>query len=440
MVHGGELGVLTTEPCPAAASAGPEARLSQSAVVPGPRRPARARLLDTKTTVNGLPAHILLVQAIVVLLPLAALLLVLSALWPAARAKLAGPNAILAILVVILVPITTDAGGWLERRVASTPAVRTHAELGDTALWVAIPVAALALLVWWRRRESLASQTAGTDSGAVATRRHTFLAPASTAVTVVLSVLAAGAAFYDIYRIGDSGAQASWQGQFSVTPAPALPAPDAWLGRPDREAPHPGDVSAGLSKLASTGPRAGSRLARAVDDHRQSTRVAHPTMPSGRKRFAFYGRTSTTRYQDCVSSRGWQQYMGRTPRHRSEPDHHCLLRRRHLTPHSLATETPGPPTCCPRSPARTRKDATVVGLEHRRAHCLTARGQPNTEWAPGSSQGPSPSRGSRAHQPQVPRTVRVCGQPRPRLVPHSLPCDLRQPWAFLPCVRRCGAH
>ncbi|GLY38232.1 hypothetical protein Amsp01_042560 [Amycolatopsis sp. NBRC 101858] len=180
------------------------------------------------TTVNGLPAHILLVHAIVVLLPLAALLLVLSALWPAARAKLAGPNAILSVLVVALVPITTDAGEWLERRVASTPLVRTHTELGDTALWVAIPVAVLALVVWWRRRESLASQAADTNSAAVTTRRRTFLAPASTAVTVVLSVLAvvaAGATFYDIYRIGDSGAQASWQGQFSTTPAPRGPRP-----------------------------------------------------------------------------------------------------------------------------------------------------------------------------------------------------------------------
>ncbi|WP_328457929.1 MULTISPECIES: hypothetical protein [unclassified Amycolatopsis] len=186
------------------------------------------------TTVNGLPAHILLVHAIVVLLPLAALLLVLSALWPAARAKLAGPNAILAVLVVVLVPITTDAGEWLERRVASTPAVRTHTELGDTALWVALPVAVLAVVVWWRRRESLQDQAADTTSAgstsagstAVATRRRTFLAPASTAVTTVLSVLsiaAAGATFYDIYRIGDSGAQASWQGQFSATPTPRGP-------------------------------------------------------------------------------------------------------------------------------------------------------------------------------------------------------------------------
>jgi hypothetical protein len=161
------------------------------------------------TTVNGLPAHVLLVHAIVVLLPLSALLLVITALWPAARAKLAGPNAILAVLVVILVPITTDAGEWLERQVARTPLVRTHTELGDTAIWVAIPVAVLALLVWWRQRET------GAES------RRTYLGPTSEAVTVVLAVLsiaAAGAAVFDIYRIGDSGAQASWQGQFGTAP------------------------------------------------------------------------------------------------------------------------------------------------------------------------------------------------------------------------------
>ncbi|WP_410574750.1 hypothetical protein [Amycolatopsis sp. cmx-4-61] len=181
------------------------------------------------TTVDGLPAHILLVHAIVVLLPLAALLLVLSALWPAARGKLAGPNAVLSVLVVVLVPITTDAGEWLERRVASTPLVRAHTELGDTALFVAIPVTVLALVVWWRHREHLrtgATKTAGADPASTATRRRTFLAPASTAVTAliaVLAVMAAGAAVYDIYRIGDSGAQATWQDQFSSAPASRAP-------------------------------------------------------------------------------------------------------------------------------------------------------------------------------------------------------------------------
>ncbi|WP_116206823.1 DUF2231 domain-containing protein [Amycolatopsis circi] len=197
------------------------------------------------TTVNGLPAHILLVHAIVVLLPLSALVLVLTACLAPVRRRLAGANAILSVLVVILVPITTNAGEWLERRVARTPLVRAHTEIGDTAIWVAIPVAVLALALWWRQREAgTAAVNAGASAaggaavaaasadgaaavsgaGAAAKNgRRNFLAPASKAVSVtliVLSVLAAGAAVYDIVRIGDTGAQASWQGQFQQNPAP----------------------------------------------------------------------------------------------------------------------------------------------------------------------------------------------------------------------------
>ncbi|TCC08455.1 DUF2231 domain-containing protein [Kribbella soli] len=154
-------------------------------------------------TVNGLPAHVLLVHAIVVLLPLAAALLVLTALWPPARRRLAGPNAILSVLVVVLVPITTSAGEWLESRVSPNPLIHRHAELGDTAIYAAIGVAALAVILWWRQRESTGRTPA----------KRTFLAPASkvfTAALTVVAVLVAGAAMYDVVRIGDSGAKASW--------------------------------------------------------------------------------------------------------------------------------------------------------------------------------------------------------------------------------------
>lgn len=181
------------------------------------------------TTLNGLPAHILLIHAIVVLMPLSALLLVLSVVWTGVRRKLALTNVILAVVSLILVPITTDAGEWLQNRVASTAVLRDHAELGDTALAVAIPLAVLAIIVWWRGREMDALTSSADDVHAsapnsggtkVLTRRRAFMLPTSSAVTVavlVLSVLASGAAVYDIYRIGDSGAKASWQGQFSPT-------------------------------------------------------------------------------------------------------------------------------------------------------------------------------------------------------------------------------
>src|SRR4051794_38395489 len=109
------------------------------------------------STINGLPAHVLLVHAIVVLLPLSAVLLVLTALWPAARRRLAGLNALLSLLVLVLVPITTEAGEWLENHVTESELVERHTELGDTALWVALPLAAMALMVWWRDRESRAA-------------------------------------------------------------------------------------------------------------------------------------------------------------------------------------------------------------------------------------------------------------------------------------------
>lgn len=153
-------------------------------------------------TVNGLPAHVLLVHAVVVLLPLSALLLVLTALWPAIRRRLAGPNAILSVLVVALVPLTTSAGEWLESRVPPTAALHSHTELGDSAIFYALPIAALALVVWWRDRESRAGDG-----------RRTFLAPLSTLVTGIVAALAlvvGAAGVYGIYRIGDSGARAAW--------------------------------------------------------------------------------------------------------------------------------------------------------------------------------------------------------------------------------------
>ena len=171
------------------------------------------------STVNGLPAHILLVHAVVVLLPLAAFLLVLTAVWPSARRRLAGPNAILAVGVAGLAPITSEAGEWLEQRVASTDLIHQHAEWGDTAILFAIPITVLALVVWWRQRE-----TTGEVPARVSGR--TYLAPRSAAVTrvvVVLAVVAAAAASYGAYRIGDSGAKASWTGNFSTAPVEGGP-------------------------------------------------------------------------------------------------------------------------------------------------------------------------------------------------------------------------
>lgn len=43
------------------------------------------------STINGLPAHVLLVHAVVVLVPLTAIMLVLAAFWPSARRRATQP-------------------------------------------------------------------------------------------------------------------------------------------------------------------------------------------------------------------------------------------------------------------------------------------------------------------------------------------------------------
>ncbi|WP_027343122.1 DUF2231 domain-containing protein [Hamadaea tsunoensis] len=159
------------------------------------------------TTINGLPAHILLVHAIVVLLPLSAVLVLLTAVWPAARARLALSNLVLSLVTLALVPLTTDAGEWLIARVPRSAALHEHAQAGENAIYAAIPVAVVAAVIFARTREWGAK----------------ILAPSSTVVTavvMVLATLAAGGACYDIYLIGDSGARAAWVGKYSSEPHP----------------------------------------------------------------------------------------------------------------------------------------------------------------------------------------------------------------------------
>jgi VanZ family protein len=146
------------------------------------------------SVINGLPAHILFVHLIVVLAPLTAVLAIVSAVWPAARRRLVWLVLALALVVLVTTPLTTEAGEWLEHKVGESPAVETHAELGDTMLYFAIALlVAAALLVFLHVRES---------RGTV----NTVVAVAIAAVVVLASV----ATTVQVYRIGDSGSRAAW--------------------------------------------------------------------------------------------------------------------------------------------------------------------------------------------------------------------------------------
>ncbi|NNH75773.1 hypothetical protein HLB23_38990 [Nocardia uniformis] len=157
--------------------------------------------LSGPTTFNGLPAHVLLVHALVVLVPLTAALLIVSAVWAAARRRLVWLTAVLAAVVVALTPLTTEAGEWLAQRVGSTPEVEKHIELGGSTLYFVIPllVVAVLLLLWhWREQRG-----ATVGKGVVS-------------IFIVLAIVAGVAASVHIYRVGDSGTRAVWGGITAV--------------------------------------------------------------------------------------------------------------------------------------------------------------------------------------------------------------------------------
>jgi DNA-binding NarL/FixJ family response regulator len=117
--------------------------------------------------INGLPAHVLLVHVVIVLVPLAALMLVASAIWPVARAKLDFLTPAVALVALIFVPITTHAGEWLRDHLpgaSTSPSIARHADLGDTLLPWALGLFLVAAAVWVLGRRYGLSWTPGADA------------------------------------------------------------------------------------------------------------------------------------------------------------------------------------------------------------------------------------------------------------------------------------
>lgn len=160
------------------------------------------------TVIDGLPAHVLFVHAVVVLVPATALLLVVCALWPTAARRMRWLVALLGVLTLASVPLTTHAGEWLEAHVGRDPLVQRHAELGDGLLPWAIGLCVMALVVWWSARP----REEGVGGSSAAWRK----APVR-AVVAVLTVAVAIGGVVDVYRVGESGAKAAWHDGYSKT-------------------------------------------------------------------------------------------------------------------------------------------------------------------------------------------------------------------------------
>ena len=152
--------------------------------------------------INGLPIHPLVVHAVVVLLPLATLGTIALVVRPAWRRPYGPLLVAIAAVATVLIPVSTSSGEALEERVGNPG---EHAELGDQLIWFALPMLVLLVaLVWLDRRTTPGTHTDSRPSQA-----------RSLKVVATLALVAALATSVQVYRVGDSGAQAAWGDQVS---------------------------------------------------------------------------------------------------------------------------------------------------------------------------------------------------------------------------------
>lgn len=152
----------------------------------------------------GLPLHALVVHAVVVFVPLLALLAVAYGVLPPCRSRVGWAVAALAVVTPVVTWVATEAGEELERvlREKGYPPqildqVLEHADHGNNLLWFTVGLAVAAILLL------LVTRAAG--------RLPWLPSWAAVPLTVVVVVLAA-AALYFVVVTGDSGARIVWGG------------------------------------------------------------------------------------------------------------------------------------------------------------------------------------------------------------------------------------
>jgi hypothetical protein len=156
--------------------------------------------------IDGIPVHPLIVHAVVVLLPLAALGAVAVAVRPAWRRSLGVPVLLIALAGVVAVPIATWAGEQLQAALPGpNPAIEEHAQRGDVLLPFAVAflvLLAAAVIVGHRGDREAAG------SGGTVTATRTGLGTALGVPAALAGLVVAGLVVW----IGHAGATAVWQG------------------------------------------------------------------------------------------------------------------------------------------------------------------------------------------------------------------------------------
>lgn len=160
--------------------------------------------------IAGLPAHPLLVHAVVVLIPLAALMVVVGSVWPAARRRLGILTPIVALVALVFVPLAKEAGEALERQVPESAVLERHTELGDQLLpWaIGLFVVAAGQWLWFRLRERRGERRSAPGRSRVLTL-----------VIAVVAIVVSVGTTVSVVQVGDSGARAVWSSDTGGAPS-----------------------------------------------------------------------------------------------------------------------------------------------------------------------------------------------------------------------------
>ena len=165
-------------------------------------------------TISGLPAHPLLVHIPVILLPLAAVGVILMAIKPAWHHRYRWATLAVGAAGTVGAVLAADAGESLDERLQAAGITNTwhdHAEAGDLARAMAmlflLCLLAYVLLPWYAdRRAARAGAQADGSTGAGTASLPTWLKP----VLTVAVIVAATASMVTIVNAGHSGAKSVW--------------------------------------------------------------------------------------------------------------------------------------------------------------------------------------------------------------------------------------
>ena len=171
--------------------------------------------------VRGLPLHPLVIHFVVALLVIAVLGAVLTAVWPAVRRRYGWLAFAAALVATLLVPVATDSGEKLASRLPANDLITEHQRLGDMMVWWAVgltvAVGALMVVHTMAARKTTTKVAVGAAGAEQEETTVQEAKPQASALVlmIVLAVVTVGVAVgtgVHVFRVGDAGARAVWEG------------------------------------------------------------------------------------------------------------------------------------------------------------------------------------------------------------------------------------